>query len=411
MSGFLLIKKNIFRKASLLACILCMSVVALCSGCGKKTAACEVSITFAGDVTMHRKQLVSCYDSKGGCFDVSSGLSYVKGYLSDSTYTVANLETTLAGPYGGPVSEVYGYSGYPCFNSPDELAAGLKDAGVDMLQTVNNHCMDTGIGGLNRTLDVLDKTGMDHVGTYRNKEEQDALKIIHIGDVAVGIIACTWEINSNAYVSDAPYAFNSLHSYDKSYVDKLCRDIDRLKNSGADLVCVLIHWGQEYTEQPDEDQIRLADALLEGGADVIIGTHPHSIQPVDVRDIKQPDGTTRKGYIFYSLGDFYSNAVYDHDGVNKDIGYMVKLILDEETCRIKDVLLIPTYIHADSDSVETLPILDVLENTESYTFLTSSQLDRVAWAKTHVLEIASSMNADFELMGDTLTMCHRGQVP
>ena len=119
----------------------------------------------AGDVMSHMPLTNDCYVKETDSYDYGHVLRDAAQQLALADYAVANLETTLA---GGPE-----YSGYPRFNSPDGLAYSIRDAGFDLLCTTNNHCLDKGVSGLNRTLDVLDEAGVPHVGTYRTQEERD----------------------------------------------------------------------------------------------------------------------------------------------------------------------------------------------------------------------------------------------
>lgn len=357
----------------------------------------SVTITFVGDITMHKRQIEKYYTGDGS-FDISKGLEYVSSYLEDSDYTVGNLETTLAGLGNGPHMDAMGYSGFPNFNSPDDLAYTLKDAGFDMLQTANNHCMDTGLSGLMRTIDILDDAGLKHVGTSRDQNECDSRCIVDIGGIKFGFVAYTSEINSNSYVEGKPYLFNSLHSYDEIYVSELYDRVEQFRSDGVDIVIALMHWGNEYEEIPDDKQRSLAKGLFEHGVDVIVGGHPHEAQPVECQVVGNGQGQKRKCYVFYSLGDFLSDAVYDDDGVNKDIGLIAKVTFarrestDGKSCEVTDVSLIPTHIYENENTVGVVAVPDALEKRESgdntYDFLSDKDWERIEYAQKNInLEI------------------------
>ena len=370
-------------------------LLCLCVGCGKKPATDdEVTITFVGDITMHERQIKKYYTGNDDEFDVAKGLCYVRDYLVESDYAVGNLETTMAGRGQGPNKEVLGYSGYPYFNSPDSLAAALSDAGIDLVQTANNHCMDSGLNGLKRTLDVLDGAGIDHVGTYRSLEESNELYTVDIDGITFGYIAYTVEVNGNSYAKDEPYAINSLHSYDEEYVNELYANVETLDSSGVDCVVVMLHWGGEYEESSDEWQMELADGLFANGADIIIGSHPHDIQPVEIREYTDKNGKKKKGIVLYSLGDFLSDAVYDDDGVNKDLGLMARVVYSKETHSITDIFLIPTHIYETDNNVGVVPVLEANNNRDKYDFLSQKDWDRIEYAGSHVPEILDSMSND-----------------
>ncbi len=154
-----------------------------------------------GDIMSHMPLTNDCYVKETDSYDYTHVLRDAAEQLALADFAVGNLETTLA---GGPE-----YSGYPRFNSPDELAYNIKDAGFDLLCTTNNHCLDKGIDGLNRTLDVLDEAGLPHVGTYRSQEERDADRGIYVADVggiSVAFLAYTYGLNGHRLPDSKPYA-------------------------------------------------------------------------------------------------------------------------------------------------------------------------------------------------------------
>lgn len=266
------------------------------------------TLVVCGDVMSHMPVTNDAWDAETSAYDYRHILQEAKPLISRADYAVANLETTFA---GGP-----NYSGYPNFNSPDALADGLLDAGFDLLLTANNHCMDKGFSGLCRTLDVLDETGLVHVGTSRTEEEfENNIAVADIGGISVAFLGFTYGTNGIPLSKDAPYSVNlfntdyltSLSTLDE---ERLLSALDQAKSLDTDLIAVMIHWGIEYKTKQNSYQERIAQFLFDHGADIILGGHPHVLQPMELRTLER-DGAERQGFVCYSLGNFISSQVYD----------------------------------------------------------------------------------------------------
>lgn len=266
------------------------------------------TLVVCGDVMSHMPVTNDAWDAETSAYDYRHILQEAKPLISRADYAVANLETTFA---GGP-----NYSGYPNFNSPDALADGLLDAGFDLLLTANNHCMDKGFSGLCRTLDVLDETGLVHVGTSRTEEEfENNIAVADVGGISVAFLGFTYGTNGIPLSKDAPYSVNlfntdyltSLSSLDE---ERLLSALDQAKSLDTDLIAVMIHWGIEYKTKQNSYQERIAQFLFDHGADIILGGHPHVLQPMELRTLER-DGAERQGFVCYSLGNFISSQVYD----------------------------------------------------------------------------------------------------
>lgn len=257
------------------------------------------TLAVCGDAMSHMPITNDAWD--GEKYDYVRVMSGAKSYVEAADYAVVNLETTFA---GGPK-----YSGYPAFNSPDDMARGLKDLGFDLCLTANNHSLDKGWSGLSRTLDVLDDVGLAHVGTSRSQEERDAnLVVADVGGISVAFLGYTYGTNGIPVSKDHPYCINifntdylsGLRTPDK---DRLTADLEQAKAANADLIAVMIHWGVEYQTKQNAYQEELADFLFANGADIILGGHSHVPQPMELRTLE--DG--RQGFVCYSLGNFISS--------------------------------------------------------------------------------------------------------
>lgn len=261
----------------------------------------------AGDIMSHMPITKDAYVAQEGRYDYGHMLQFAARQLSAADYAVGNLETTLA---GGP-----NYSGYPAFNSPDALAYDAKAAGFDLLSTANNHCRDKGLDGLYRTLDVLDEAGLAHVGTYRSQAERDensGIYVADVGGISVAFLSYTYGLNGFQLSSDTMYAANlfnldyytTLSQPNKALMET---DLAAARALDTDLIAVMIHWGVEYQNTQNSYQETLAEFLVGQGADLVLGGHPHVLQPYQTVTATGWDGTERQGFVCYSLGNFLSN--------------------------------------------------------------------------------------------------------
>lgn len=250
-----------------------------------------------GDTMCHLTNIKNAYDASKKNYDFSNVFKNVRSYLEDADITIGNLETTFAGSSRG-------YTGYPTFNAPEVLGQNLKDMGVDVLTTANNHCMDKGISGLVSTLDYLDKYEISHTGTARSEEEQNSILIKDVNGIKIAFLSYTYGTNGITIPSDKPYSVNLI---DKELIKK---HIASAKEQNVDVICVSMHWGLEYKLKPNSTQTELADFLFENGVDIILGSHPHVLEPMEKRTITLEDGTTKDGFVIYSLGNFVSGQIY-----------------------------------------------------------------------------------------------------
>lgn len=250
-----------------------------------------------GDTMCHLTNIKNSYDASKKDYDFSNVFKNVRSYLEDADITIGNLETTFAGSSRG-------YTGYPTFNAPEVLGQNLKDMGVDVLTTANNHCMDKGNSGLVSTLGYLDKYEISHTGTARSEEEQNSILIKDVNGIKIAFLSYTYGTNGITIPSDKPYSVNLI---DKELIKK---HIASAKEQNVDVICVSMHWGLEYKLKPNSTQTELADFLFENGVDIILGSHPHVLEPMEKRTITLEDGTTKDGFVIYSLGNFVSGQIY-----------------------------------------------------------------------------------------------------
>lgn len=291
-----------------------------------------IHIAAIGDIMCHGPNYKAAYDSTTKTYDFSPFFTQISKYTSSADITIGNLETTFAGADRG-------YSGYPTFNSPSELGAAIKDIGVDVVSTANNHCMDKGYSGLAKTLDTLDELGLDHIGTSRSEEEQNTVLVKDVNGIKIAFLSFTYGTNGITVPSDKKYSVNLI---DK---DLITEQISLAKQLSPDLICVSMHWGVEYQTTPNAEQKELADFLFTNGVDIILGSHAHVLQPMEKRTVTLEDGTTKDGFVIYSLGNFISNQ--------SDTGTRDTVILDIQVTKagadgkitIDSVNYTPVYCH------------------------------------------------------------------
>lgn len=255
--------------------------------------ATTINMAVIGDVMCHGPNYKDAYDSTTKTYDFSTFFTQIKSYISDADIAIGNLETTFAG--GNKA-----YSGYPTFNSPPELAKNLSDIGIDILTTSNNHSLDTGYNGLVNTIDTLDELGISHTGTFKSEEDQNEILIKDVNGIKIAFLSYTYGTNGISIPSGKDYCVNLI---DK---DLIKSHLDSAKALNPDVICVSMHWGIEYKIKQNSEQEDLADFLFENGADIILGSHPHVLEPMEKRTITLEDGTTKDGFVIYSLGNFMS---------------------------------------------------------------------------------------------------------
>jgi len=267
------------------------------------------TLAVCGDVMSHMPLTNDTWDETLQRYNYARVMEAAEPYVSAADYAVANLETTFS---GGPP-----YSGYPAFNTPDDLATDLKAMGFDLMMTCNNHSLDRGKKGLLRTLDTLDGVGLAHVGTSRTQEECDNnIQVVDVGGISVAFLAYTYGTNGIPVPSDAPYVinlFNVDYLTNLSQLDtaRIEADMAKAREMGTDLIAVMIHWGWEYHTKQNDYQDSLAQLLFANGADLVLGGHSHVPQPMELKTVQRADGSEDTGFVCYSLGNFIS-AQNDH---------------------------------------------------------------------------------------------------
>lgn len=256
----------------------------------KEEKAKKAKLLFGGDVLPHMPINDYAYYYGDGDYDYSRSFEDINDFAKDFDFFMVNNEFTV-----NPSLEV---SGYPLFNSNKNIYKAMKDAGIDLVTTANNHCLDTGIDGLVTTIEAIESFDIDHVGTSKSSYKPYIIK--DVKGIKIGILSYAENLNGNDYLLDTDEKYNMVNTLDRDQVKK---DLAKLKKKDVDFIVVYPHWGVEYESYPESYQIEFAHDMLEWGADMVIGNHPHVIQPME--EYETEDG--RKGLIYYSLGNLLSN--------------------------------------------------------------------------------------------------------
>ena len=312
----------------------------------------DITFTLAttGDIMCHNTNFLDAYNSSTKSYDFSYYFTDIKQYIEEADITVGNLETTLSGAKRG-------YSGYPTFNTPEILAKNLKDTGFDVVSTANNHCIDKGYSGIESTIDFLDAAGLAHTGTFKSKKDQETILVKDVKGVKIAFLSFTYGTNGIPIPKDKTYAVNLI---DKKLIKS---QIDLAKKEEPDLICVSMHWGIEYQTKANKEQESLADYLFENGVDVILGNHSHVPQQMGKRKIKLDDGTTKDGFVIYSLGNFMANKNKQYTNDSAILKLEITKHKEDGKITIDKATYTPTYMYKNpSKSKKKFKILDI--NTE-----------------------------------------------
>ena len=278
----------------------------------------EMSLLFLGDIMGHGPQIKSAWNDSLKKYDYNEVFKPVGDIISSVDFAVANLEVTLAGPP---------FDGYPQFSSPDELAEACKNNGIDVLVTANNHSCDRGSEGIQRTNQVLDSLGILHTGTFSNQQNRDSLNLLVLEKEGIRVGLLNYTYGTNGIPFHAPTYVNLLDS------SLILKDLKFARTKNLDKLIVFVHWGAEYQDQPNQYQQIFNQFFKSHGVDIVIGSHPHVVQPMHYIKDKDEEFLT-----VYSLGNFVSNQ----RDFRKDGGAMFRCSIvkkDKSTIHDKEYIL------------------------------------------------------------------------
>jgi len=312
-----------------------------------------INMGVIGDIMCHNSQYTDAYNSSTGEYDFSYVFEDIKYYIQTADVAIGNVETTFAG-------KERGYSNYPTFNTPEALAYNLKSLGVDVVSTANNHSLDKGYSGLESTIDFLDDADIAHTGTFKSEEEKNTILIKNVKGLDVAFLSYTYGTNGIPVPSGKNYCINLI---DK---DLMSKHLELAKQKNPDLICVIMHWGVEYATKQNSTQEDLANFLFENGADIILGGHPHVLQPMEKRTITLADGSTKEGFVIYSLGNFISGQTKTN--TRNSIILDLQITKDGETGKITvdKATYTPIYMYKKSSGTQKYKLLDIEKSINLY---------------------------------------------
>lgn len=286
-----------------------------------------VKINLVGDLMCHSVQF-NYARKKGDKFNFDGVFREVRDYLSSADFTIGNFETVLAG-------KERRYSGFPYFNAPDEFLEAIKNTGFDLLITANNHAIDKGEYGLKRTILKMDEIKIHRTGTFLSQADRDSIRVYNIKDIKLAVLAFTYGTNGIPVPKEKNYLINLI---DKELLKHDILDAKEI----SDIVLIFFHFGNEYEHEPNSFQKDIVKFTIESGADIIIGSHPHAIQPVNY--FKTNNGKLDSGFVAYSLGNFLSNQRWRYS----DAGVILQLEISKkkttDSVYLKNVSYLPTWV-------------------------------------------------------------------
>ncbi|MCP3931586.1 MAG: CapA family protein [Bacteroidetes bacterium] len=327
----------------------------------------KVHLLFTGDIMCHGPQIESAAFTINEGYDFSSSFKWVTPVFKEVDLVIGNLETTFPGEPP--------YQGYPVFRGPDALAAALRQAGFDLLMTANNHTFDARAKGLTQTINKLQNLGLYQTGSFRNATEKELYYplLVYKNGIKLAFLNYTYGV-----VGWTKRQRSIVNVIEKETIQK---DIKQALLLKPDIVIAFMHWGKEYDQHEGEKQTKLANEMLKWGVDVIVGAHPHVVQPIKEVEVDLGNGAMKQGIVAYSLGNFISNQRREYtDG---GILFGLNLEKDEKSGKTKvtDHYYLPIwrYIEKNKNNKLTFQVLpiSVFEDNKSISLIKRKQ-DRAA---------------------------------
>ena len=327
-----------------------------------------VDIISLGNLIIHQSQIDGAKQENS--YDFSPSFQYIKKMILDSDISMGILEGALAGCEP---------SGYPFFNSPDEVVDALKDTGIDIINYANNHIYDYEDVGLQRTIDVTKEKGLDVLGVKSTEKEKNYL-VKEVNGIKIGFLAYVFEtsminghktINSNILSTYSENLINTFNYNDlESFYKKIENEISAMKSEGVEFIITSMHWGEEYNTYIEASQNEIAKRLNKLGVDIILGGHPHVIQPYEIMRNESGNST----FVIYSQGNSLSNQSEQEIGVaESEDGIMIKFTLEKKdgNVSLKEYKIIPTWVYKEEKGNGTyyhkiIPVEEALANPEEY---------------------------------------------
>ncbi|MBR6020517.1 MAG: CapA family protein [Lachnospiraceae bacterium] len=353
-------------------------------------------ITFAGDLILLEDQVKRANTVSG--YDFSDVFEYASKYISSADFAIGVFEGPMAGETVGYSNGNFDDDKKLALNFPDEFAVAVKDAGFDLVTTANNHVLDKGLDGAVRTLDVLDRIGLDHIGSYRNDAEKKAnrVKLVEVEGLRIAVLAYTY--GSNAYSgaklldSEVSYVTSVVCGMEGDLFNR-CKanveaDFAMAKSMSPDLIIVLPHMGSQFSNEIDKEQQTWFKVFAELGADIVLGDHPHVVEPVGFENVNG-----REVCCVYCPGNF-ANCYRDKQG---DTSMLVDVYVDRDTKEVIGGAVVPLYTQAPMEgNYRALPIHDIVNDATLRQQLSTDDFERATKAHQKITEVVFGQTMDIE---------------
>ena len=350
-----------------------------------------VAISFVGDLILLEDQIKHAFDPRTKDYDFSPIFEYTADRLRAADYTIGVFEIPLAGDKAGYSTSNYD-DGIPLhLNAPDTWAEAVKNSGIDLVTTANNHVFDRGIAGARRTLDVLDRIGLDHVGTYRSAEDRRRRRVFvaEVKGVRLAFVAYTYGVNYRGDASAEPFVDVLASPKDKTAFKEsrrmVAEDVKEARRHKPDLIIALPHMGTQFLHHPDSFSETWAREMIAEGIDVVLACHSHAVQPMQYLNVTRPDGSRRNGFVVYCPGNFV-NSYTLHDG---DAAAIVTIHVEKspKATSIRAASIVPLWIQRrGGGQFSPIPIVDALRRPELRETLGSLDIERIAQVHEIVTE-------------------------
>lgn len=321
-------------------------------------------ITFSGDLILLEDQVKRAYTDNG--YDFSPVFEYAEKYISSADFAIGVFEGPMAGETAGYTTSNYDDGKEVSLNFPDEFAQAVKAAGFDLVSTANNHVLDKGVEGAVRTLDVLDKIGLDHTGSYRSASEKqnERIKLVECDGIKTAVLSYTYGSNyyddSELIDGELSYITSIITGNEGEIFEKLKSEVEQdfkaAEKLDPDLIVVLPHIGTQFSNEPDSNQEAWFRIFKECGADIILGDHAHAVQPALIENYND-----KNVFSAYCPGNF-ANIYRENQG---DTSMLVDVYIDRDTKQVIGGSIVPLYTQSPVDgNYRALPIYEIENNDE-----------------------------------------------
>lgn len=325
----------------------------------------RVTLFAGGDMVFHPIVYSPQYETVVPPYDFDQIYKRMATRIAAADYATVTFETVC--------NPNRPYAGFPMFNTPPESIKAIHDAGFDAFSTATNHCLDAdGLEGLRLTLQEMDRQGVARFGC--KLEANEPMLMTDVDGIQMAFLNYADAYNGMEVTLKAEEQFH----ISPLKVDAVCHDIRAAREAGADIVAVYPHWGQEYQTMPSKTQIGWAHQIAEAGADVIIGSHPHVLQPSEWVEYNG-----RKTFIVYSLGNAVSNQRAAFLGtIDTEIGAFAEMtfVKDKDGARVEEATLLPSTVYIDRVNGKLsyqVALIDDLLNGQYREDLSASELAHI----------------------------------